>query len=82
MLNDIVNKRMVKKKVLIGLTYYFPYISGLSQYAKLLAEGLVKDGYRVEIITSKFENKLEDYWFEVKIPDIFREQLRLITRLG
>ena len=51
---------MVKKKVLIGLTYYFPYISGLSQYAKLLAEGLVKDGYRVEIITSKFENKLED----------------------
>jgi len=51
---------MAKKKVLIGLTYYFPYISGLSQYAKLLAEGLVKSGHKVAVITSKHENDLEN----------------------
>jgi len=56
------------KRILIGVTYYYPYISGVSVYAKILAEELGKNN-SVEIISSKFQNKLkkEELMNKVKI---------------
>ncbi len=42
------------KKILIFLTYYEPNISGLTNYAKILAESLNKNNNKVHIITSRF----------------------------
>lgn len=39
-------------KILIILNYYFPYISGVSEYARLLAEKMVDKGYDVTVLTS------------------------------
>lgn|GEM_PF-4060908 len=43
---------MAKLKILLGLTYYLPNISGVTQYAVILAEELVKRKYKVEVICS------------------------------
>lgn len=45
------------KRILIGVTYYYPNISGVSQYAKILAEELAKEN-NVEVISAKFRNNL------------------------
>jgi glycosyltransferase involved in cell wall biosynthesis len=47
-----------KKSVLIVLYYYHPYVSGLSNYAKELAEGLVGKGFAVTVLTTRFDKKL------------------------
>ncbi|MBR1847942.1 MAG: glycosyltransferase [Lachnospiraceae bacterium] len=47
-------------KVLIVLNYYWPYISGVSEYARLLAEKLCKRGYEVTVLTSNHA-KLKRY---------------------
>lgn len=47
-----------KKKLLMVLYYYYPYVSGLSIYAKRIAEGLVKRGVEVTILTSRYDNNL------------------------
>lgn len=46
-------------KILMSLTYYLPYISGLSLYAQRIAEGLEEKGYQVEIFTSGYERFLK-----------------------
>lgn len=43
---------MTKKKILFGLTYYLPNISGVTQYVVILAEELVKRNYEVGVICS------------------------------
>ncbi|MBF0298775.1 MAG: glycosyltransferase family 4 protein [Oligoflexia bacterium] len=48
------------KKILIVLYYYHPYVSGLSILAKNLAENLVKRGYKVTVLTTKYNNKLSN----------------------
>lgn len=45
------------KRILIGLTYYYPNISGVSEYVKTLAEELAKSN-KVEIICSKHNKNL------------------------
>lgn len=40
-------------KILIGLQYYYPYRSGLTEYARLLIEGLLKRGHSVTVVTSQ-----------------------------
>jgi len=40
-------------KLLISLSYYDPHISGLTIYAKNLAEGLSKDGNHITVLTSR-----------------------------
>ncbi len=45
-------------KVLISLTYFEPYNSGLSQYALRLGRGLVGLGHQVTILTSQFQKQL------------------------
>ncbi len=42
----------MKKKILIVLNYYYPYVSGVSEYARLIAEEFVKRGYQVTIVTA------------------------------
>lgn len=46
-------------KILMGLYYYFPYVSGLSVYTKNLAEGLVEKGHTVTVITSRYDASLD-----------------------
>lgn len=45
-------------KILLGITYYYPNISGVSIYAKRLAEGLVKNGHKVTVLTSQYNTSL------------------------
>lgn len=45
-------------KVLIVLTYYLPHWTGLTKYAARLAKGLVKRGYKVEVICSRHRSEL------------------------
>lgn len=44
--------------ILISLSYYSPYISGLTIYAKNLAYGLSAKGYTVRVLTSQHEKNL------------------------
>lgn len=48
----------MKKKVLIALYYYTPYVSGLTIYAKNLAESLVKNWYEVTIFCAQHDKNL------------------------
>lgn len=45
-------------KILIGLTYYRPHISGLTMTTQRLAEGLVAQGHEVTVLTSKYQADL------------------------
>lgn len=45
-------------KILICLSYYYPNISGLTLYAKILAEELVAKGNEVTIVTSRHRQDL------------------------
>lgn len=46
------------KKILLVLYYYLPYVSGVSVYAKQVAEGLVAAGYEVTVLTARFDSTL------------------------
>ncbi len=47
------------KRILVGITYYYPNISGVSIYAKILAEELSKTN-EVKIISARFQKKLQE----------------------
>lgn len=42
-------------RILIILNYYYPYVSGVSEYARVLAEELVKKGNEVTVLTSNHD---------------------------
>jgi glycosyltransferase involved in cell wall biosynthesis len=44
--------------LVIALTYYAPYVSGLTNMARDLAEGLAERGRRVTVVTSRFDPAL------------------------
>jgi glycosyltransferase involved in cell wall biosynthesis len=44
--------------LVIALTYYAPYVSGLTNMARDLAEGLAARGRRVTVVTSRFDPDL------------------------
>jgi glycosyltransferase involved in cell wall biosynthesis len=46
------------KSILIALYYYIPYVSGLTGYARDLAEHLVKKGHNVTVITTRHDKAL------------------------
>lgn len=48
----MLNKKRIR--VLIILNYYYPYISGVSEYARVLAEELVQKGYQVTVLSSNY----------------------------
>jgi glycosyltransferase involved in cell wall biosynthesis len=56
-------------KILFSLTYYSPYVSGLTLYVKRLAQALVKDGYQVSVIANQHEkdSALEQIIDEVRV---------------
>ena len=45
-------------KILIGLTYYRPHISGLTVYAERLAKAFAARGHQVTILTSRYRKDL------------------------
>lgn len=45
-------------RILIGLTYYSPYTSGLTIYGIRLAQALVSAGHQVTVLTSRFDSGL------------------------
>jgi len=45
-------------KLLISLSYYSPYVSGVTLYAKTLAEALAKEDIHVTILTSQHDKSL------------------------
>ncbi len=45
------------------LTYYYPHWTGLSAYARRLAEGLVRRGHQVTVLTSR-------YWDELPVQEV------------
>lgn len=47
-----------KNRILFLLTYYYPHWTGLTQYAKRLAEALAGTGYAVTVIAAKHQNDL------------------------
>ncbi len=47
-------------KILISLTYYSPYISGLTRTAQTIAEGLAQKGHQVTILCIKHDHKLSN----------------------
>lgn len=50
---------MRKRNILIVLSYYHPYVSGVSEYARLLAEGLAKK-YDITVLTGQHDPALPD----------------------
>jgi len=46
-------------KILFSLTYYYPYISGLSVHVQKIAEKLRDRGYEIKILTSQHDKSLE-----------------------
>lgn len=45
-------------KILMALNYYFPYISGLSEYCRRMSEALVRKGHHVTVVTSRHDMRL------------------------
>jgi glycosyltransferase involved in cell wall biosynthesis len=64
-------------KILIGLTYYRPHISGLTVYAERLAKAFVARGHQVTILTSQYRKDLPPYeevngLHIIRVPVLFR----------
>lgn len=55
---EIKSQKVKKNNLLIVLYYYHPYVSGVSICAKRVAEGMVRAGYNVTVLTSHFDNDL------------------------
>lgn len=50
----------MRVKILFSISYYHPYVSGLTLAASRWAEGLVKSGHTVSVLTMKHLKKLGD----------------------
>ena len=50
------------KRILIILNYYYPYVSGVSEYARVLAQELVRKGNTVTVLTSNHAKLAEEEW--------------------
>ncbi|NVP18167.1 hypothetical protein HUU51_05620, partial [Candidatus Gracilibacteria bacterium] len=48
------------KKILIITPKFFPSIGGIEEQVKLLGENFIKKGYKVDILTNKFEEKIKN----------------------
>jgi len=68
---------MGKMRILMVLTYYYPHWTGLTAFAQRIAEGLVKRGNQVTVLTAQYQPYLErDEVHEgvriVRLPSILR----------
>lgn len=48
----------MKKSILFVSNYYLPYISGVVEVERILAERLAEDGYNVKVVTSRYDKNL------------------------
>lgn len=48
----------MKKKIVLALSYYSPYVSGLTNVARDIAEGLAKRGWKVVVVTNRHDDAL------------------------
>lgn len=48
----------MKKTILFALNYYTPYVSGMTEFARLMAEELVREGYKVKVLTARHDPSL------------------------
>lgn len=64
---------------LFSITYYSPYVSGLTIYVKRLAEELMKKGHQVSILCMKHEDSLSTSE-EINLVDIHRA--KVVMRLN
>jgi glycosyltransferase involved in cell wall biosynthesis len=48
-------------KILVALTYYRPWVSGLTIYVERLSKSLAAHGHHVTILTSQFDKELPKY---------------------
>src|SRR5664279_3051362 len=48
----------VEYDVVVALNYYTPYVSGVTEAARVIAEGLAEDGLRVVVIAGRHERGL------------------------
>ncbi len=68
------------KRLLIGLTYYSPNISGVTIYAQLLAEKMIGAGFEVKVLCSRPKG-LKKYAVEEKVK-IVRSRVLLAVGKG
>jgi glycosyltransferase involved in cell wall biosynthesis len=52
--------RKTRRRVLTVLNYYHPYVSGLTEYARLVAEGAASRGFDVTVLTGRHTPDLPD----------------------
>src|ERR1700754_5169461 len=70
---------MRRDDLVIALTYYAPYVSGLTNMARDIAEGLAARGRRVTVVTSRYDSSLPQ---EEEINGVRVLRAPVIVRLG
>lgn len=65
--------------LVIALTYYAPYVSGLTNMARDIAEGLAARGRRITVVTSRFDSTLPR---EEEIGGVRVLRAPVLARLG
>jgi glycosyltransferase involved in cell wall biosynthesis len=65
--------------LVIALTYYAPYVSGLTNMARDIAEGLAARGRHVTVVTSRYDSSLPR---EVEMNGVRVLRAPVLTRLG
>ena len=65
--------------LLIGLNYYAPYVSGLTNVARDVAVGLVERGHRVKVVTSRHDPALPQ---TETLDGVDVERTPVVARLG
>lgn len=67
-------------KLLFLLTYYYPYWTGLTQYAKSVAEGLAERNFNVKVITTQHKKNLKRHEVINKVQVIRKPIILRISR--
>ena len=65
--------------VVMALTYYAPYVSGLTEVARVVAEELAADGWRVLVVTTRHDRALP---VVETINGVEVRRTRVLARLG
>jgi len=65
--------------VVMALTYYAPYVSGLTETARAVAEGLAEQGWRVAVVSARHDPTLPRFE-TLNGVDVFRA--RILLRIG
>ena len=56
-------KQFKKYDLVVGLNYYSPYISGLTEFARITAEECAARGMKVLVVTTQFDKELSQHEF-------------------